>query len=75
MSYELWGLHPANLINTYKGDTEALADVRDLLDAGWAAEDLSLGQSGHGSGALIAEGAALAQIARQEDSGRRSRSV
>jgi hypothetical protein len=75
MSYELWGLHPANLIDTYDSEAEALADVRDLLDAGWSPDDLSLGQVQEGSGALVAEGATLAQLARQAGPDLRSRTV
>jgi hypothetical protein len=65
MGYELWGLHPANLIDTYDGEAEALSDVRDLLDAGWSPDDLSLGRVEGTSGALVAEEIALAQLARQ----------
>ena len=75
MSYELWGLHPSNLIDTFETEADALDEVRGLLDAGWSAEDLSLGRVDGTSGALVAEGAALAQLARQCGPDRRSRSV
>lgn len=43
MHYELWGLHPANLIARPRTEAEAFKLVRELLAAGWKAEDLSLG--------------------------------
>ncbi len=45
MRYELWGLHPANLIDTFETEAEALDEVRGLLDAGWQADDLLLGRA------------------------------
>ena len=39
MRYELWGLHPANLIDTFESEAEALEEVRGLLSAGWSADD------------------------------------
>jgi hypothetical protein len=75
MPYELWGLHPSNLIDTFKTEADALDEVRGLLDAGWSSEDLSLGRVDGTSGSLVAEGAALAQLARQANPDRKSRSV
>ena len=75
MRYELWGLHPANLIDTFESEAEALDEVRGLLDAGWSADDLSLGRVEGSTGALIAEGDVLAQRARSVDPGRRSLSA
>lgn len=42
MHYELWALNTANLVGDYDTEPEALAMVRDLLAAGWSAEDLGL---------------------------------
>jgi hypothetical protein len=75
MSYELRGLHPANLIDTCDSEAEAFADVRDLRDAGWSPDDLPPGQVQEGSGALVAEGATLAQLASQAGPDLRSRTV
>jgi hypothetical protein len=63
MRYELLGLHPANLIDTFETEAEALDEVRGLLEAGWQAGNLSLGRVEGTSGSLIAEGEALARIA------------
>lgn len=75
MRYELWGLHPANLIDTFETEAEALDEVRGLLEAGWQADDLSLGRVEGSSGSLIVEGAALARLAQQADPDRRSLSA
>jgi hypothetical protein len=75
MRYELWGLHPANLIDTFESEADALEEVRALLDAGWAADDLSLGRVDGASGALIAEGDVLAERARSVDPRRKSLSA
>jgi hypothetical protein len=75
MRYELWGLHPANLIDTFETKAEALDEVRGLLAAGWQADDLSLGRVEGASGVLIAEGTALARLARESDPDRRSLSA
>lgn len=40
MHYELWALDTGNLIRDYATEVEALAMVRDLLAAGWNADDL-----------------------------------
>ena len=64
MWYEVWGLHPANLIETFATESEALEEVRGLLDTGWSADDLSLGRVEGDGGSLIAEGDALAKLAR-----------
>jgi hypothetical protein len=73
MRYELWGLHPANLIETFETETDALAEVRGLLEAGWSAEDLSLGSVDDRS--VVAEGAALARLAASDDTVKRARSA
>ena len=65
MRYEVWGLHPANLIDTFENESEALEEVRGLLDAGWSADDLSLGRIDEGNrGTVVAEGNELAVLAR-----------
>ncbi len=69
MRYELWGLHPANLIETFASEGEALDEVRGLLEAGWSAADLSLGRV-EGAG-----GTALAERAMAADSRRPSRTA
>ena len=43
MHYELWGLHPANLIASTATEQEALGIVRELLSQDWTADELSLG--------------------------------
>jgi hypothetical protein len=55
MRYELWGLHPANLIDTFGTEADALDEVRGLLDAGWQADDLSLGRIESTGGSSIAD--------------------
>ena len=67
MRYELWGLHPANLIDTFETEAEALGEVRGLLEAGWHADDLSLGCIEGEGGLLIAEGNDLARLAWQSN--------
>lgn len=64
MQVELWGLHPANLIDTFATEAEALEAVRELLDDGWAADDLSLGRPNAEGGGLVIEGAELSVRAR-----------
>ena len=44
MHYELWDTESANAIGMYRTEAEGLAIVRDLLEAGWSAEHLALGQ-------------------------------
>ena len=75
MRYELWGLHPANLIDSFESEAEALAEVRGLLDEGWSPEDLSLGRVEGASGSLVAEGSALAALAGASDKGKQARSA
>ena len=65
MQYELWGLHPANLIDIFDSEAGALDEVRGLLDAGWSADNLSLGRS-DGTGEIF-EGIALERRARSAD--------
>jgi hypothetical protein len=43
MHYELWALSTGNRIATPATEVEALALVRELLEGGWDADDLSLG--------------------------------
>lgn len=62
MRYEVWGLHPANLIGTFTNEGEALDEVRGLLDAGWEPEDLSLGQMNGSMGVSVFEGEALIEL-------------
>jgi len=40
--YEVWGLHPGNLIATAQTEEDAVRIVRDLLEAGWSIDRLSL---------------------------------
>ena len=75
MRYEVWGLHPANLVGTFGSEHEALDEVRGLLDAGWSADDLSLGRVEGDGGTLVAEGDALATLARSSDTGSRPLSL
>ena len=75
MRYELWGLHPASLIDTFETEAEALDEVRGLLEAGWQADDLSLGRVEGTSGSLVAEGSGLARLAQENDPDRRSLSA
>lgn len=44
MHYELWDLETRNLVGEYDTETEALADVRDALAAGWDPDRLGLGR-------------------------------
>lgn len=60
MDWDLWGLHPANLIDTFATEAEALEAVRELLAAGWSADDLSLGSPHAEGGGAVIEGAELA---------------
>jgi hypothetical protein len=79
MNYELWGLHPASLIGTYASEAEALEEVRGLLDAGWVADDLSLGcVSGTADASadlFVAEGDALSTLLRAGGGGPVTRSA
>ena len=62
MIYDLWDTSSGNIINTYVTESEALAMVRDLVDANGAAfaEALSLGfEADDGSMGIIAEGREL----------------
>jgi hypothetical protein len=43
MYYALWGHNPGNLIAEFDDEAEALVIVRELLEDGWDANDLSLG--------------------------------
>jgi hypothetical protein len=70
MRYGVWGLHPANLIETFASESEALDEARGLMDAGWLAHDLSLGRLEGVGGVVVAEGDALARLARSADTGR-----
>lgn len=69
MRYELWGLHPGNLIGTFPSEAAALAEVRGLLAAGWDANDLSLGHIDGTVRGFVAEGEALAVLIRASEEG------
>lgn len=75
MRYELWGLHPANLIDSFETEAEALDEVRGLLDAGWKPDDLSLGRVDGAADAVIAEGSTLSRMARASGPDRKARSA
>jgi hypothetical protein len=66
MFYALWDLESGNALGDFDSEAEALAVVRDLLDANEAdyAEMLSLGCT-HDDGTFVrvADGAALAERA------------
>ncbi len=62
MTYDLWDTSSGNIINTYETEAQALAMVRDLLEANGEAiaEALSLGyEADDGSIGIIAEGREL----------------
>ena len=68
--YDLWSLHPGNLIAEYDSEGAALAQVRELLADGWPAENLSLGWADTDDdeqGGEIANGPALATLAGVTD--------
>jgi hypothetical protein len=76
--YDLWALHPGNLIGEYRTEAEALAAVRDLLVAGWSTDDLSLGwgdSEDDEQGGEIASGIELAARAATADPARPRRSA
>ena len=76
--YDLWSLHPGNLVGEYAAEVQALATVRDLLAAGWSADDLSLGWGDTDDGERggeIATGAGLAARAMGGGPRRASRSA
>lgn len=65
--FDLWTMHPGNLVGEYESEAEALAMVRELLDSGWPADDLSLGwydTTDPEQGAEIVNGFELAERAR-----------
>lgn len=67
MYYELWDLETGNMIGDFDTEAAALAMVRELLAANTPdyAEALALGRTGDdGETQLIAEGGALATLAR-----------
>jgi len=77
MFYALWDLESGNALGDFDTEAEALAVVRDLLDANEPdyAEALSLGRTDDdGTFVLIADGDALAARAHS-DEGRSRRSV
>jgi hypothetical protein len=64
--YDLWSLRPGNLVGEYPTEEDALTTVRELLAAGWSADDLSLGWGDMDDaerGGEIATGAELANRA------------
>jgi hypothetical protein len=61
--YDVWSLHPGNLVADFETEDEAMAVIRDLLAAGWSADDLSLGwgdTENDAKGGEISTGAELA---------------
>jgi hypothetical protein len=75
MRYELWGLHPANLIDSFDSEAEALAEVRGLINTGWLPDDLSLALVEGTRGSLVAEGSGLAILANASSNDTRARSA
>ncbi len=66
MIYDLWDTSSGNIINTYETEGQALAMVRELIEANGAtiADALSLGYEGDdGSMGIVAEGRDLEQRA------------
>jgi hypothetical protein len=63
--FELWDTDAGNMIGAYETETEALAEVRGLLDENGSdyATDLALARRREDGGDQIAEGAALAHRA------------
>lgn len=43
MHWELWSLNTGNLLGDFDSESEVQAMVRDLLAAGWSADDLGVG--------------------------------
>jgi hypothetical protein len=72
--FELWDIDAGNMIGVYVSESEALAEVRDLLEVNGAAcaDDLALARRGDDVAEPIAEGAALARLAVTGDQTRRS---
>jgi hypothetical protein len=80
MRYDVWELRPGNLIGTLLTEAAVLdevrgLEVRGLLDAGWAPDDLSVGQIDGTIGTLVADGDALATLAYGDGMRRASRSA
>lgn len=76
--YDLWSLHPGNLVGEYATEADALADARNLLAAGWSADDLSLGwgdTDDDEQGGQIVNGSELAARVLAADSERSRRSA
>jgi hypothetical protein len=72
MHYELWELLSRNLLADFDTETEALTCVRDLLaiNPPEMAEELILVWRDGADGGTVAEGTALAALARRADQGR-----
>lgn len=66
MVYQLWGHEGGNLLAEFETEAEGLVFVRELLEDGWPASDLSLGPPPNRSGASppVLTGAELAARAR-----------
>ena len=78
MFYELWDLEGGNMIGDFDTEAEALATIRELLDANTPdyADALALGCTGEdGKTQIIAEAAALAALARSRGSRPRRRTA
>jgi len=66
-AFDLWSLHPGNVIAEHETEDAALEQVRELLADGWSANNLSLGwadSADEEQGGEIANGPALAALAR-----------
>ena len=66
MFCELWDLHSGNIVGDFDSEEDALQVVRDLLEVNEPdfADALSLGRNDDdGAFAIVAEGAALAELA------------
>jgi hypothetical protein len=59
------------VIDTFASEADALTEVRGLLDAGWSADDLSVGRVGGERRDLLVDGEPLARLAHSADPGRR----
>jgi hypothetical protein len=69
MIYDLWDVESGNIVNTYDNQSEALAVVRELLamNPPSYAHALVLGyQDERGGRGVVAEGTALAELARAD---------
>jgi hypothetical protein len=70
MHFELWALSTGNRIAAMATEADALALVRELIEIGWDAEELSLGpepdaEAEYANLPPVVEGAALKELAYQ----------